>query len=319
MMNLNTKANHVKAYNITLDFDQKIDFQQILTNPILDIAARFWEDDRYNAFKTCYRSMRLVDDIVDIRKSTARRITEAEILHISMIIDEWIDNLIRSIPNDTFQRQLIEIRKKFLIPLWPWKRFSKSMIYDIKHDGFKTFQDFIKYSEGAAVAPASIFVHLCGVVKKNGHYKPPKFDVKETARPLAIFSYLVHIFRDFQEDQKNNLNYLADDLTEESGLNKEILKEIAAGGEIKPGFRDLMQKYYAYAEDYRKKARKTLNKTSTYLEPRYQLSLEIIYSLYLQIFEKIDVSNGNFTTLELIPTPQEIKDRINQTVSSFEY
>ena len=50
------------------DFNWDLDFNQILTNPILDIGARFWEDERYNAFRICYRSMRLLDDLVDNRK-----------------------------------------------------------------------------------------------------------------------------------------------------------------------------------------------------------------------------------------------------------
>ena len=54
----------------TLDFAREIPFDEILTNPILDIAARVWEQDRYDAFKICYRSMRRLDDLVDHRKET---------------------------------------------------------------------------------------------------------------------------------------------------------------------------------------------------------------------------------------------------------
>ena len=54
------------------------DFEKILTNPILDIAARVWETDRYDAFKTCYRSMRWIDDLVDNRKALKLPITIEE-------------------------------------------------------------------------------------------------------------------------------------------------------------------------------------------------------------------------------------------------
>jgi hypothetical protein len=97
-----------------------------------------------------------------------------------------------------------------------------------------------------------------------------------------------------------------------------MLREIAGGGEIDPGFRKLMKKYYAFAEYYRHEARQTIDKIGTYLEPRYRLSLEVIYSLYLQIFERIDVANGRFTTAELNPSPQEVQDRIDLTISTFE-
>ena len=191
------------------------------------------------------------------------------------------------------------------------------MIYDLHHDGFRSFPVFLEYAEGASVAPASIFMHLCGVVKENGHYRPPQFDIREAAHPLAIFCYLVHIIRDFQKDQNNNLNYFADDLIAENGLDPQMLREIAGGGEINPGFRELMKKYYAFAEYYRHEARQTIDKIGTYLEPRYRLSLEVIYSLYLQIFERIDVANGRFTTAELNPSPEEVQDRIDLTISTF--
>ena len=44
-----------------LDFVHDLDFEQILTNPILDIAASIWEKERYDAFKICYRSMRVIE------------------------------------------------------------------------------------------------------------------------------------------------------------------------------------------------------------------------------------------------------------------
>jgi phytoene/squalene synthetase len=192
------------------------------------------------------------------------------------------------------------------------------MIYDIMHEGFKTFNDFLDYSEGAAVAPASVFIHLCGVSKEKGHYRPPKFDIKEAARPLAIFAYLVHIIRDFQKDQKNNLNYIAVNLMAENGLSHAKLRTIATKGKINPGFKKLMKKYLNHTENYRQKARNTLDKTTNLLEPRYQLSLEIIYNLYLQIFERIDVASGKFTVDELCPSPKEVQERIKLVVDSFE-
>lgn len=191
------------------------------------------------------------------------------------------------------------------------------MIYDLHHDSFRSFPVFLEYSEGAAVAPASIFMHLCGVVKENEYYRPPQFDIREAAYPLAIFCYLVHIIRDFQKDQNNNLNYFADDLIAENGLDLQMLRGIAGGDEINPGFRKLMEKYCTFAEHYRHEARQTIDKIDTHLEPRYRLSLEVIYSLYLQIFERIDVANGRFTTAELNPSPEEVQDRIDLAISTF--
>ena len=190
------------------------------------------------------------------------------------------------------------------------------MIYDLHHDGFRTFQVFLRYSEGAAIAPASIFVHLCGITKENGCYRTPRFDIRKVARPLALFAYLVHIIRDFQKDQYNNLNYFDDILIAENGLNRQKLREIAEGEKITPGFRRLMEKYYNFAEYYRREARWTLDSAGVHFEQRYRLSLEVIYSLYLQIYERIDLQRGGYTTAELSPSPEEVRDRIGLTISS---
>ena len=289
------------------------DFKEILTNPILDIAANFWEQERYEAFKICYTSMRLVDDLVDDRKSVLKKISKAEEKEIISKIKDSVKSINKSSTN-TVQKELAETMAKFQIPQWPWQLLSESMVYDIKNDGFSTFQEFLNYTEGAAVSPASVFMHLCGVEKKNGNYFAPKFDVKKAARPLALFAYVVHIIRDFQKDHNNNLNYFADDLIIKNNLDKQMLKGIAAGGRINQDFRNLIKEYHDIAEDYRNKSRKMIDETSVYLEPRYKLSLELIYSLYLQIFERIDVTNGIFTAEELNPSPEEVKERISQTI-----
>jgi hypothetical protein len=47
----------------------RIDFHKIKDHPNILIAARFWEDDRYEAAKTIYRFMRFIDDMIDDRKA----------------------------------------------------------------------------------------------------------------------------------------------------------------------------------------------------------------------------------------------------------
>ncbi|MFH1682638.1 MAG: squalene/phytoene synthase family protein [Candidatus Woesearchaeota archaeon] len=291
-----------------------LDYQQIRKSPILDIAARFWEPERYEAFRVCYASMRIIDDLVDDRK-TQGVLSDAEKIEMTEVVKDWLKSL--STPSDKFRKQLLEVIKKFQIPLTPWQLFGEAMIYDVNNDGFKNFKDYISYAEGAAVAPASIFMHLCGVKKQDQGFIPPGFDIVEAARPIALYAYLAHIIRDFQKDQNDNLSFFADNLIAKSGLKKSQLKEIAEGSKIPLKFRSLMKIYLSYAENYRKKARKMIDKLSPHLQPEYRLSIEIIYTLYLQILERINVKKGSFTTKELNPTPQEIKERIRQTISAF--
>ena len=93
---------------------------------------------------------------------------------------------------------------------------------------------------------------------------------------------------------------------------------MAQGAPITDGFRALIRKLYQVADVYREDTLKMIREISPCLEPRCRLSLEIIFTLYLMVFERIDIENGQFTTIELNPTPDEIKDRVLKTIQGFQ-
>ena len=303
--------------NTELDFARDVDFSQVLTNPILDIAAQLWEPDRYGAFRVCYRSMRRIDDLIDDRKEAGEEITSEDAKRLSSLLDDWLDAVRRGDRSDPFRSEFLDVIEYFRIPLWPWERLNKAMLYDLTHDGFPTLLTFMRYAEGAAIAPASIFMHLCGLKRDGDGYAPPTYDLRLAARHLAIFSYLVHIMRDFQKDQLSNLNYFSDDMLVLHGLSRRDLSDIARGGQIGEEFRRLMRSYHYIGGYYRARARRTMDTVSRQLAPRYQLSLEMIYQLYLQIYERIDPERGVFTGQELNPSPEEIEARIQGTLAGF--
>jgi phytoene synthase len=294
-----------------------IDFNKIVDHPNILIAANFWDEDRYCAAKTCYKFMRAIDDLIDNHKATNRRIAAEEKEEFVADVNEWLKTIIISEDCNPEKVKLNKTIERFKIPLWALEAFAKSMIYDINNDGFSSLEAFLDYAQGASVAPASIFVHLSGLTLKDDHFQDPSFDVKEAATPCAIFSYLVHIIRDFQKDQFNNLNYFADDLIQQNGLTRKDLRDIASGGPIPSGFRNLVKTYYALADEYREKTREVISRIGPAIEPRYQLSFEIIFTLYHMVFERIDVEKGNFTSYELNPTPEETKQRVYDTIMKF--
>ena len=59
------------------DIAKKLDSNQIQNKPILDISAKFWDEERYLASKKLYKPMRLMDDLVDNRKALSE-ISETE-------------------------------------------------------------------------------------------------------------------------------------------------------------------------------------------------------------------------------------------------
>ncbi len=303
--------------NKFLEIFNSIDFQQIKDHPNILIAANFWDDERFCAAKICYKFMRAIDDLIDNYKAKNRLIKPEEREEFVANVEEWLKMIIISEECNPLKGELRETIEKFRIPVWPMEAFAKSMIYDINNDGFPTLETFLEYANGASVAPASIFVHLNGLQSVNDRYEAPRFDVKWASTPCAKFSYLVHIIRDFQKDQLNNLSYFADDLIIKNGLSRKIIKEFADGKPVNNKFRNLIKQYYQLADEQRIKTYDIIKEIRPHLEPRYQLSLDIIFDLYLMVFERIDPGKGKFTTEELNPTPGETRERVYNLIMNF--
>lgn len=301
-----------------LDTFNAIDFEKIIDHPNILIAANFWEADRFKAAKTCYKVMRYIDDLIDNYKTEHPAISAVEQKQLTADVESWLAALKNGSKEAVSSLELIETFHTFKIPVWPMEAFAKSMIYDISHDGFASLQAFLDYAEGASVAPAAIFVHLCGLNGENGQYSAPVFDVQKAARACAVFSYLVHIIRDFQKDQFNHLNYFADDLVAKNGLNRLQLDAMAHGAPIEPGFRNMIREYLVVADEYRRKTYDIIQEIRPYLCSRSQLSLDIIFNLYLMVYERIDASNSYFTAEELNPTAEEVKKQVYETILAFQ-
>lgn len=260
--------------------------------------------------------MRSIDDMIDDYKSRNGKLTLIKKQLFTAKVNDWVSCIDKSSSDDPLIMEVIDTVNRFRIPLKLFHNFAKSMIYDINNNGFNTYNDFLVYAEGASVAPASLFVHLCCLKEENGEYVTPLYDVIEVARPCALFSYLVHIIRDFQKDQINNLNYFAIDILRKNRLNPSDLKRMAKGEPVTENFRNVIKEYWFKAEHYRVKTLEEIKKLSARIEARYLLSLQIIYNLYLQVFERINTTTGNFTSEELNPSPHEIENRVIEVIDS---
>jgi phytoene/squalene synthetase len=297
-----------------LDFLPELSFDEILASPILDIGARCWEAERYEAFKVCYRSMRILDNLVDNRRALGTPVSDNERLQFERMIEDFIAALRMKERDDPFAAQLLDVMTRFSIPMWPWQRLAKAMTFDLHHDQFDSFLVFLRYCEGAAIAPASVFVHLCAVDKLEDRFAAPPFDIRQAARNLAIFSYLVHIIRDIHKDQNAGLNYFSADLLKRNSLTAVMLREQVTAGTLDSKTRGLVSEVVRIAHYYKKKARTGLDQLCPILGERYALSLEVIYSLYCQILERVDPAKGTFSAEELQPSPSEIRNRLQDVV-----
>jgi len=312
--------------NITRDFDREamlltfesIDFGKIIDHPNILIAANFWDKERFEAASTCYRFMRYIDDFVDNYKSENKTINSETQQKFEQHVNDWIASVLQPNNEDALFPEIRQIIKRFHIPAWPMKDFARSMIYDIYYDGFASLDAYLEYSQGASLAPAAIFVHLCGLTLEKGHYWPPAFDVKKVAEPCAIFSYLVHIIRDFEKDHTHNLNYFPEDLMYKNQLDRENLLQMAQGAPITDGFRSMIRVLYNKANEYRNKTLVMKNEVKPFLDAKSQLSLEIVFGLYDMVFQRIDVENGTFRTDELQPTAEDIKEKVKDIIDNFQ-
>jgi len=294
-----------------------IAFNDIEKHPNILIAARFWDERRFHAAKVCYKFMRMIDDYIDDRKAKDEAISCLEKEVLAQRVNDWIACLVMNPDHDPLIAELIQTIETYKIPLELFHNFAKSMLFDIDHNGFSTLDEFLEYAEGASVAPASVFVHLCCLREENGEYIAPDVDVIAAARPCAIFSYIVHIIRDFQDDQLHNLNYFALDILEKNKLNTDDLKAIANGSPLPPSFRNVIAEYRDLARKYEKETLQEIEKLSGILDGRNLFSLHLIYHLYKQVYKRIDVEQGSFTSQELNPTPQENREAVLELASDW--
>lgn len=292
---------------------EKLNSNNTGNDPNIFIAAYFWDKERLHAAKTCYQFMRIMDDLIDNKKAEKPELTCIE----KKLLSEKIDNLMSCLGNkfnaDPLISNLIRVIHKYKIPISLFHRFAQSMRFDIENNGFSTFDEFIEYSEGASVAPAAIFVHFCGLQEINGKFFPPDFNVVDVARPCALFSYIVHIIRDFQEDQLNNLNYFAHDILKKYNINNDDLRQMAIDGKVTDEFRQVVKEYHNRAEIYGSQTMLELMKLQN-LDEKYLFSLYLIFNLYTQIFDRIDLEEGNFTTQEMKPTAEDIGNNLKKII-----
>ena len=295
--------------------DSKInipDIKKISKNPNILIAAGFWEKERYEAALVCYRFMRRIDDLIDNRKAMGTNIDECEQKALESEVLDWIDCVSGKKGANRKFEEIRSVIEDFSIPLVLFHNFAKAMIYDIRNSGFPSYPEFEKYAEGASVAPAAIFVHLCCLNHDRSAYVLPGMKLQEVSRPCALFSYIVHIIRDFQKDFEENLVYFARDRMEEFGVGVHDLYEASREIHVSPGFRKLIKWYLQKADEYKWQTYRIIDKMAPHLQPEYLMSLQVIFELYLMVYERIDYQKGKFTTTELNPGTQELIARVEK-------
>lgn len=251
--------------------------------PYLGIAASVWADDeRRKAFTACYKRMREMDDLVDGAKSKAEKLSEAQ---RERLVKQVQDACKAKAPDGAW-----------MVPPWTMKSWARAMIYDTGANGFKTLRELRGYSEGAAVAPGAIFLQLCGHPASKDERK-----LRDSARPLAIFCYLVHLARDMEADGKAGVCNMPDDLLHVVGLDRtKLIHSLKASHPSEP-LRRLMGRLRAWSLRRQRETRLMLDQSIPLLAPDAAFSLETVFTLYTLILVLMNPGGPNFKTATLSP------------------
>ncbi len=270
--------------------------------PNLYLAANFLKPGaKFQAFLSSYAVMRIVDDLVDDGRA-AGEMSEERKTEISAHLDQFAKlfdtefSLLESLMPPDLRKSI----KQFAIPSWPFTFLAKSMKFDLHNDRFESMEQFLSYSEGAAVSPAAIFMHLAGSTETEpGQFAIPKFDIKEAARPLALFSYLVHILRDFKKDFSSGakpLIYFDMTSCEKFYVTEDMMAEIVASGTQPLKFTKLVQYLFSLVTKYQVASRRMIDSLQSELPTDGLFSLNLIYELYSAVAAKFTESGYNLIT-----------------------
>ena len=289
--------------------------------PNLYLAANFLEpDDKFHAFLSAYAAMRLADDIVDNNRA-AGTMTELNKKEIVSAIDQFAVMFASNQFDDSlpYAQDIKLAMARFEIPAWPFVKLAEAMKYDIENDRFDTFKQFLAYSEGAAVAPAAIFLHLAASsFDDRGQLIRPTFDIQEAARPLAIFSYLVHILRDFKKDfiaGEKPLIYIDMETTDMFYVDEKELAKNATGWHQSLKFTKMIMWYFNRLTEFQVKAEHMLDEIAPYLPEDGLFALRLIYELYSETASKISDRQYILVREDLNLTKDEILTAAERTVN----
>ncbi|MEE9442303.1 MAG: squalene/phytoene synthase family protein [candidate division Zixibacteria bacterium] len=288
--------------------------------PHLFLAANFLKPElKFHAFLAAYAAMRIIDDLVDDWKTSG------------YFGSGQSDNVLREIKkysrmfgNKEFDgsshqgKELHELMEKCKIPQWPFVELARSMEFDVYHNRFESMDQFLNYAEGAAVAPGAVFMHLagCRYIEKDNDLIAPSFDIKQAARPLALFSYLVHIIRDFKKDftfGKEPLIYIDRETARKFNLGKNDYSEIISSNIQNDNFTEMIEWYIEKISEYRDEAEKKLNEISNELPDDGRFSLNFILDLYFAIVKKIHSGKFQILNDDLNLQPGEIIETARHT------
>ena len=182
---------------------------------------------------------------------------------------------------------------RFPFPRSLWRNFFLAMHRDVDQARFDTYRDFLDYTEGASVAPTSIYLVLVAAADAAGtgvYLLPEGFDLIRCGRQLGVFSYLAHILRDMAldlETGERGLLYVAREDLARFGLDEATLREDLARRRARQPLRELAAELARRARAARDRGVAYLDGLDGRLAPDCAFILEIILAIYDRALDKL--------------------------------
>jgi len=294
-------------------------------NNLYRTSCYFRDLDRYQAFCAFYAIMRIVDDRVDHlpgragmsreRLAAEHDVVEAWRTAVRACFESAAGDPVESLPPCPEAPQLLtafrESRARFAVPWALWENFFSAMDRDIDRPRFGTYQEFLHYTEGASVAPTTIYLVLITAAETGpGSPRPMAqgFDLIRCGRHLGRFAYLGHVLRDLARDlfavPEPQLYLAADDMAA-FGVSEQSLAAEATARRAGPRTRALVGELVRRARGELARGQEHMHALDGQLESDCAFVLEFIVTLYERILEKIQrCGNDPFTGRHQL-TPSE--------------
>jgi phytoene/squalene synthetase len=265
-------------------------------NPFLYYVTGFFEDkNKFKAFCSTYASMRILDDFVDGIKNRTKLNCDEKIFYLGEI-NKWEDMITDCYNGKRFEnpilRALSDTFKTFNIQLSPWTKLAGAMRWDIEYSRFCTFKEFLNYTEGAAIAPATVFISVLAAQSDGNKYDclVNAADPYIYAKDLAIFCYLTHILRDISVDlelEESGLIYLPVEDLHRFSISENDLWNFKSTKSINTNFQQLMEHQIQRARTFGEAGRASVYKLYNKLDSDCQFILNLLVSLYERTMDKI--------------------------------
>lgn len=276
----------------------------------LHLTSCFFADrERYKAFCAYYALMRIVDDRIDGLPDRAG-LSERDRIREHEVVSAW-ETAVRGCcegrdpPLALLRRcghadaaALLEAFAASLpvypAPLYLWESFFRSMHWDLDHDRFDSWRDFLAYTEGASVSPTTIYLALLAS-RPNPPFHVPSlpagFNLRKCGQELGTFAYLGHIVRDMAEDLgtgRRGLVYLTrEDMTAHGVTEHELRRELEKGS-AGIAIRGLVADLVGRARDYLREGRKSMVPLRGAIDEDCTFVLELIVTMYDRLLDKIE-------------------------------